>query len=90
MFAGRYVMITSGTGRGQVAYIQSNTGNTLTISRALDGTGSQGWIQTPAAGAGFCIDNGKMAEITTSWTINGHAFSMTRMAMIPSFITMFK
>ena len=90
MFAGRYVMITTGSGRGQVAYIQSNNANSLTISRDLDGTPGQGWIQAPAAGAGFVIDNGKMAEINVTWSLNGRDFTMTRMALIPSFIAAFK
>lgn len=89
MFAGRYVMITSGSGRGQIAYIQSNNSNTLTIRRALDGTGNQGWIQSPAAGATFVIDNGKMAEITVTWRQYNRNFTMTRMAMVPSYVGTF-
>jgi hypothetical protein len=43
-FAGKAVILTGGTGAGQIAYIVSNTSDTLTISSTYN------WITTPVSG----------------------------------------
>lgn len=81
---GRLVMVKRGTGGGQVASITANDGNTLTISRNLDGTSGSGWYKNPVAGDYFEIDNGKTVEIIIDWTERGTAYQLTRTALIPT------
>lgn len=80
---GHYVMITNGGGVGQMAYINSNTANALTISRNLSGSGGGGWYLNPSVGDSFQIDNGKTVKVTITWTIARRNFTMTRTALIP-------
>jgi len=83
-WTGHLAMITSGNGRGQIAYIVSNTATTLTICQNLDGTGGGGWYVTPAAGDSYLIDNGITVQIVSSWTQRATQRSLTRTALIPS------
>lgn len=80
---GRAVVVTDGVAKCCMAYVNSNTANTLTISRNLDGSGGGGWWTTPVAGDTYLIDNGKSVQVTITWTVARKAFTMTRTTLIP-------
>jgi len=84
-WTGHLAMITSGNGRGQIAYISSNTASTLTIAQNLDGSGGgSGWYVTPAAGDSYLIDNGITVKIVAGWTQRATARTVQRTTLIPS------
>ena len=82
-WAGRMVMIKTGVARGQVAFVKSNTADTLTITTTLDGSSSANWFLNPAAGDTFEIDNGKGVLITISWSDREGNHTLTRTTLIP-------
>ncbi|MCX7015616.1 MAG: prepilin-type N-terminal cleavage/methylation domain-containing protein [Candidatus Sumerlaeota bacterium] len=79
---GSVVMLKDGAGSGQCAYVKSNTADTLTITRNLDGSGSLAWIQTPTTTTYFEIGGGKTVVITASWSNGRKNFSKSMTTML--------
>ena len=67
-WAGHYVTIPSGKGAGQIMYIKSNTGNTLTLTADFAGAGSTAWTVIPNTTSTFLIDDAKTARIQITYT----------------------
>lgn len=76
-WAGGVVMIKKGRGSGQLAHIVSNTEDTLTITRNLDGTPGSSWIINPSTSSYFEINGGKTADVTARWSHLGKERSRT-------------
>jgi len=79
---GDMVMIKKGLGSGQIAYILSNTNNTLTITRNLDGSPGSGWIGSPDTTSYFEINGGKSATINITWQYRQRTYSRQYRALI--------
>jgi len=79
---GNMVMIKKGLGSGQIAYILSNTNNTLTITRNLDGSPGSGWIASPDTTSYFEINGGKSAIINITWQYRQRTYSRQYRALI--------
>jgi len=69
------VMIKKGKGSGQIAYILSNSSNSLSITRNLDGSAGTPWLTNPDSSSYFEINGGKTAEVTVRWVYRGHPFT---------------
>ncbi|MBN1900471.1 hypothetical protein JW926_04000, partial [Candidatus Sumerlaeota bacterium] len=79
---GNPVMIKNGRGNGQMAYILSNTDDTLTITRNLDGSPGDGWLSLPNPTSYFEINGGKTAKVVVSWTFKDKSYSSEREVLI--------
>lgn len=73
-WAGDTLYLVAGTGAGQFATIDSNSGNTLNVS----GTFSV----SPDSSTRYMINNGKTIEITTTWSYQGEDFTQTVESLI--------
>ena len=79
---GNPVMIKKGHGSGQIAYILSNSEDTLTITRNLDGTPGRSWISKPRQSSYFEINGGKTATVTVSWEFRGKPYTKEYQVLI--------
>jgi hypothetical protein len=76
-WAGDAVFIIDGKGAGQFVRIASNTATALTFEENL--------AFAPGVGARYMVNNGKTAEITTTWTYRGKQYQQTIESLVPNY-----
>lgn len=65
---GNYLTVTTGRGRGQIMYITSNTGTSLTATGDLTGTNTGvTFARIPPVDSQFVINNAKTIRIYVTW-----------------------
>lgn len=82
-WTGSNVFIIDGTGRGQRAFIKSNTNQTLEITLDMSGMTDIPWDIIPDTTSHYLINGGKTVTITVDWQYQGQSYAKRLIGLVP-------